>query len=99
MPCCCIAATICSDSEALTRTSFAPWPISRGLTIWSARLSGERSSRNRNPASVVCAHRHLPPQFPRQPIFWDRVQKGHEVGDADEIDRAGEFLGRERQAD
>jgi len=38
MPCCCIAATICSDSEALTRTSFAPWPISRGLTIWSARL-------------------------------------------------------------
>jgi dienelactone hydrolase len=28
MPCCCIAATICSDSEAFTRTSFAPWPIS-----------------------------------------------------------------------
>jgi hypothetical protein len=42
-----------SRTRRMDLASFAPWPISRGLTIWSARLSGERSSRNRNPASVV----------------------------------------------
>src|SRR2546430_17505116 len=41
----------------------------------------------------------LQQRFPRHPVLRNRVQPSHEVGDADEIDRTGEFLRREGQAD
>jgi hypothetical protein len=45
MPALLRAATICSDSACLTRGSLAPWAISSGMRIASARDSGERDHR------------------------------------------------------
>src|SRR6185437_6864409 len=46
MPAAFIASTICSDSACLTLGSFAPWAISSGIAILSARDSGDRDHKN-----------------------------------------------------
>src|SRR5438552_2595243 len=96
----CMALTICSDSEGFTRTSLAPWAISSGRAILLTRLSGERSCQEL--AAVfggVVAHPHLPQRLPGLPVVRDRRQEGEQIGDAEHVDGAGEFLGREGRAD
>src|SRR5712691_10950748 len=46
MPAALIAATICSDSACFTLGSLAPWPISSGIVILSARDSGDLDHKN-----------------------------------------------------
>ncbi len=84
----------------MTRGSFAPWPISSGFLI----LLDERQRRalveellallGRVVADAVLEHLHH-----RRPVRRDRLEQRDEVRRADDVDAAGEHVGRERQAD
>ena len=90
-----------SDSACTTRTSLAPWITSSGVRIWSTFVIGERASMSAN-----CSGSSGSPTNRCQLLArCGRAivgQRPHEVGqarDADVVDRRGEDVRGERDAD